>query len=137
MSNKNKAKNKKPQNTPSKSFKFEGNWYALIVMIFAFILYANTLNHGFVLDDDLVSAKNSFVMEGKVGKIFTSSYHEAFTGKPDRNYRPMSMAAFAIEKNFVAKNQDGSLSPGVFHFFNLVFYWLWIVIHFSQKDIQR
>jgi tetratricopeptide (TPR) repeat protein len=122
MSNKNKAKNKKPQNTPSKSFKFEGNWYALIVMIFAFILYANTLNHGFVLDDDLVSAKNSFVMEGKVGKIFTSSYHEAFTGKPDRNYRPMSMAAFAIEKNFVAKNQDGSLSPGVFHFFNLIWY---------------
>lgn len=122
MSKKNKAKKKKQQKAPSKPFKFEGNWYALIVMAFAFFLYANTLGHGFVLDDDLVSAKNSFVKEGKIGKIFTSSYHEAFTGKPDRNYRPMSMAAFAIEKNFAPRSEDGNLSPGTFHFFNLVWY---------------
>lgn len=122
MSKKNKAKKKKHQKEPSKPFKFEGNWYALIIMAFAFLLYANTLGYEFVLDDDLVCAKNSFVKEGEIGKLLSTSYYEAFTGKPDRKYRPMSMIAFAIENNFVAQNEDGSLSPGVFHFFNLVWY---------------
>lgn len=36
----------------------------LMVGLFTILLYSNTLNHGFVLDDDLVCTKNSFVQAG-------------------------------------------------------------------------
>lgn len=123
MAKKNKSKKARKKESVKKPFVFEGNWYALIVVAFAFLLYANTIGHGFVLDDDLVSAKNNFVKEGQIGKILTSSYHEAFTGKPDRNYRPLTMVAFAIENNFAGKDpKTGQPYPTVFHFFNVLWY---------------
>lgn len=122
MAKKNKSKKTTKKVQANKPFVFEGNWYALIVIAFAFLLYANTIEHGFVLDDDLVCAKNDFVKEGQIGKILTTSYHEAFTGKPDRNYRPLTMVAFAIENNFSGEDKTTQPSPTVFHFFNILWY---------------
>ncbi|MBT8189409.1 MAG: DUF1736 domain-containing protein, partial [Bacteroidia bacterium] len=103
---------------PKSSFKIKWDWYTIGVIAVAFLVYANTLNHGYVLDDDLVCAKNRYVSSGfsGIGDIFTHSLHEGFTGTPDRNYRPVMMAAFAIEKQFFGE------SPQTHHFFNVFWY---------------
>jgi len=91
---------------------------AFVIFAFAFLLYANTINHGFVLDDDLVCKKNTFVQEGIGGikDIFTHSWYYGFSQTPDRYYRPMMLAGFAIEKQFFGN------SPFVYHLFNVLEY---------------
>jgi len=91
---------------------------AIVIFTFAFLLYANTINHEFVLDDDLVCKKNAFVQAGLGGikDIFTHSWYYGFSGTADRYYRPMMLAGFAIENDFFGN------SPKVYHFFNVLEY---------------
>ncbi len=98
---------------------FNLNWIGFLLPIIAFLLYFNTINHGYVLDDELVCNKNGFVQkEGMSGlyDIFTSSFHQGFTNKPDLHYRPMMMAAFTIEKSIFGNKNT------VFHFFNIFWF---------------
>ena len=116
---KKKSKPSSPKKTKSISSNYQNNWLVPIgVFIFAFLLYANTINHGFVLDDDLVCNKNGFVQEGIGGikDIFTHSWYYGFSSSDDRYYRPMMLAGFAIEKQFFGN------SPSVYHFFNVLEY---------------
>lgn len=54
-------------------------WHRLILFTAAFMLYANTLRNGFVLDDNIVLCKNEFVKKGFAGipDILT---HDSFKG---------------------------------------------------------
>ncbi|MEM1320689.1 MAG: tetratricopeptide repeat protein [Bacteroidota bacterium] len=98
-----KASRKKTKKKPIKAKKQAAvkDWMlGLAVAVFGFILYANTIQHGFVLDDPLVCVKNDYVQEGfgGLGKIFTGTWYEGFNGEQGRYYRPMMLAGFAIEK---------------------------------------
>jgi tetratricopeptide (TPR) repeat protein len=97
---------------------------SLVVGLFAVLLYANTLNHRFVLDDDLVCSKNRFVQEGFTGlaDIFSSSWYEGFHGEKDSYYRPMMLAGFAIEKSLFGH------SPKVYHAMNIFWYGISMII---------
>lgn len=124
---KKKSKKTTPKKIKSTSSANQTHWYAAIgIFIFAFLLYANTINHGFVLDDDLVCKKNRFVQEGIGGikDIFTHSWYYGFSGVSDRYYRPMMLAGFAIEKQFFGN------SPAIYHFFNVLEYALGCVFLF-------
>ena len=114
---KNKLKkNQKKSTTPKNQSQ---KWLsALAVFAFAFLLYTNTIGHGYVLDDDLVCNKNQFVQDGFAGikDIFTHSWYYGFTNTPDRYYRPMMLASFAIE-NSVLGNE-----PSTYHFMNVLYY---------------
>ena len=125
------AKKKSTKPTPKKqkssSSTDRTHWFiAIAIFAFAFILYANTINHGFVLDDDLVCKKNNFVQEGIGGikDIFTHSWYYGFSQTSDRYYRPMMLAGFAIEKQFFGN------SPTIYHFFNVLEYALGCVFLF-------
>ncbi len=136
MAKKKEATNKKKKKVAKNQEKRHVDnhlWYAFIPMIAAFVLYFNTLNHQFVLDDDLVCIKNKFVQKKGIdglGDIFTSSFHEGFTGNPDANYRPMMMAAFTIEKALFREKINGSTrtpesvdkEAKIYHFFNIFWY---------------
>lgn len=116
---KKKSKKSSPKKIKSISSDYQNNWLVPIgIFLFAFLLYANTINHGFVLDDDLVCKKNAFVQAGILGinDIFTHSWYYGFSGTSDRYYRPMMLAGFAIEKQFFGN------SPTVYHFFNVLEY---------------
>lgn len=92
--------------------------YAIAVALFSMLLYLNTLNHGFVLDDDLVCVKNEFVQKGfsGLGDIFTSSWYEGFNGEKDNYYRPMMLAGFAIEKGMFGHGAK------IYHAMNILWY---------------
>ena len=38
--------------------------YLLLLFIFTFLLYGNTIKHDYVLDDDIVTRGNKFVQQG-------------------------------------------------------------------------
>lgn len=102
--------------------------YYIIIFIAAVALYANTLKHSYVLDDNLI-LKNSYVLDGFRGvkDIFSHGFMHGVTGKNELTYRPIVLLSFAIESQFFGGNST------VGHFVNvllfamcgvLLFYWL-------------
>jgi tetratricopeptide (TPR) repeat protein len=90
----------------------------IIIVVFSFVLYLNTLNHGFVLDDVAVVEQNQFVKKGIKGipEILTTFYWQGFTNANAGLYRPLSLIFFAAEYE-ISPNQ-----PKIHHFFNIVYY---------------
>ncbi|KAB1065691.1 tetratricopeptide repeat protein [Salibacter halophilus] len=89
-----------------------------IIPVFAGLLYVNTLNHQFALDDYSVIVNHSYVQDGidGIGDILTTNYRHGQGGFNDGLYRPLSLVSFALEKAFFGMN------PKVSHFLNLLFY---------------
>mgnify|MGYP006075667195 FL=1 len=95
----------------------------LLIGFLGFLLYSNTLTHGFVLDDKIVITENQFTKQGVSGirDIFTHDSMTGFFGKDKKlvaggRYRPLSMAIHAIEWELYGE------SPSVYHFINVVCY---------------
>ncbi|MEI7725578.1 MAG: tetratricopeptide repeat protein [bacterium] len=97
-----------------------------LLFLFAFILYGNTINHDFALDDDIVTRKNIFVQEGFAGipMIFSKGFLYGFNQRNDQSYRPISLLSLAVETGFFGSK------PGVHHFLNILYYALACVVLF-------
>ena len=118
---------KKPISTASKptvknqphqsSFNFK-LWGAVISFATAFILYANTFHHGWVLDDYGVLKDNRVIKSGIQGIpiILTTTYRYGINHLTDNLYRPLSQIMFAIEWEILPDN------PGFHHIINVLFY---------------
>ncbi|MFH0895872.1 MAG: tetratricopeptide repeat protein [Bacteroidota bacterium] len=104
-----------------KEIKQKSFYIALI--IFAFILYGNTLYNKYSMDDDFVTNNNQTIQKGVSGipEIFQTRYSE---GKYQYEYRPIVKSIFAIEYEIFGMN------PGVSHFFNILLYALTCVLLF-------
>jgi protein O-mannosyl-transferase len=90
----------------------------VVLAFLGFLIYANTLNHDFALDD-YSAIKENFVTQkgvGGLGDIFTESYRYGYWNSKGTLYRPVSLAMFAIEWEIM---ED---SPGFHHFVNVLFY---------------
>ncbi|MBL0342615.1 MAG: hypothetical protein IPP71_17995 [Bacteroidetes bacterium] len=71
----------------------------LIIAILGFILYSNTLNHSFTLDDYSVILENRLTKQGPsaIPEIFKTSYRYGYYFTDDNLYRPIVKAMYAIE----------------------------------------
>jgi len=93
-----------------------------IVFAFALLLYANTLDLKYTLDDSLMITENDFTKKGVSGikDILTNDAFVGFLGKnnllPGGRYRPLSQVMFAIEKEIFGFN------PFVGHLINILLY---------------
>lgn len=100
-------------------------WHYFALFVIAAGIYANTLHHDFVLDDEVVITHNRFVQQGISGipSIFS---HDSFAGyrRVDEGstiveggrYRPLSLTFFALLYSvFGAK-------PFVYHLFSIIIY---------------
>jgi protein O-mannosyl-transferase len=98
----------------------------LLFLVFAFILYGNTIPNGYALDDEYVTLNNTSVMKGLAGipEIFTTHYTEGSNAKFTYGYRPVVKATFAIENQFFGQN------PHVSHFINVLLYALTAIVLF-------
>ncbi len=86
---------------------------SLLIFGFALLLYANTLGHGFVLDDSIVITDNMFTKQGVQGisGIFSKDTFFGFfkvEGKETLvsggRYRPMTLALFALIYQMFGEN---------------------------------
>lgn len=97
----------------------------LFFFVLAFLLYANTLGHGFVLDDQATLTENRWVQEGVSGipKLLQTNSYAGFLPEdtPENlleggRYRPLTLVAFAVLKQFFGT------SKAVFHLFAVLLY---------------
>lgn len=107
---------KKTQAGPVTQASFR--YYYILIAALSVLLYANTLKHGFVLDDTAVVENNQFVKEGIKGipKILTTFYWEGYWNSNAGLYRPLSLVSFAIEYSLSPNN------PFIHHAFNVAYY---------------
>ncbi|MEO8236323.1 MAG: tetratricopeptide repeat protein [Flavobacterium sp.] len=103
------------------------SWMFWLLGIVSFFLFANTLMHGFVLDDIAVIEQNKFVKNGIAGipDILTTFYWQGYWDSNAGLYRPMSLISFAIEWQFMPNN------PFIHHFCNVILYSLNILLLFT------
>ena len=95
----------------------------IVIILASFMLYGNTISHGYVLDDSIVITQNNYTQKGIAG-IPEILSNDSFTGWhglkknviAGGRYRPLSLVSFAIEYQFFGAN------PHVSHFLNILFY---------------
>ena len=134
------------------SFKIKEKWKPhLVFAIFAFLLYGNTLNHFYALDDVMVITNNRFTQQGIKGipdifkydsfvGDFLSLYDEDVSADQlnrelnynvGGRYMPLLLVTFALEVEFWGKeilypNSNNKLritgNPFVSHLNNLILY---------------
>ncbi len=90
----------------------------LILALFCFLIYTNTLSHDYALDDYSAIKENRITKKGFDGlyEIFTKHYRFGYWNSPGTLYRPVSLAMFAVEWD-IAEDK-----PGFYHFMNVLLY---------------
>ena len=106
---------------------------ALVLMAISFVLYGISVGFGYIQDDQLFIWDNSFVQNGFAGlaDIFGNDSLLGFYKDPKLmleggRYRPIPLATFAIEVGLFGKD-----SPGVAHFFNVLYYSITVVLLYA------
>ncbi len=112
----------------------------LIIMLFAFVLYANTLGHDYVQDDAIVITDNMFTTQGVSGILGLLQYDTFYgffkeEGKANLvsggRYRPLTPVMFAIGWQFFGHN------PFIGHLLNILFYGLIGILIFEIISLFR
>ena len=90
----------------------------VLVGLLAFVLYFNTVDHQYVLDDFSLISDNTVTTKGLKGipTIFQNHYRVGYYLIDDGIYRPLSVAMFALEWELSPNN------PHLSHWLNLLFY---------------
>ncbi len=100
-------------------------WWYFIVFALAIVLYANTISHQFVVDDDVVITGNTYVQKGISGIPYIvthdsfAGYHKVGQGESileGGRYRPLSLVFFAALYSAFGPN------PLPFHLFSILLY---------------
>lgn len=89
-----------------------------VVIGIGVLIYLNTLNHGFVLDDEAVISKNKFVQQGISGwgDILSTFYWKGYWNENSGLFRPLSLLMFSLEWQVLPGN------PFIHHFVHLLVY---------------
>ncbi|MEO5572422.1 MAG: tetratricopeptide repeat protein [Bacteroidia bacterium] len=98
----------------------------IIIAAFSFLLYANTLNHNYAVDDGTVMQNNKIVKKGisAIPEIFSTRYRAGFWERKENMYRPLSLVMFAIEWQLSPEK------PFLGHLVNVLLYMLTGVLLF-------
>ncbi len=119
-------------------FPFTFNVKCIILLLLGFVFYANTLQNGYLLDDNLVIVENDYVQQGFSGipKILSADSFDSFMKKTglDRHklsggrYRPLSIVVFAIEHAIFGE------SPFMRHLVHILCFCLLLLVMFWFAD---
>ncbi len=130
---------KRPETRTWQSLLNDLRMQTALVFALAFALYANTLGHGFVLDDGLVLSDNAYVHLGIRG-IPDILSHDSFHGTlgdsenlSGGRYRPLSLVMFALEVSFFG------MKPFAHHLVNVLLYCLVgvVLLRWSRRVVFK
>ncbi|MDR2009861.1 MAG: tetratricopeptide repeat protein [Bacteroidales bacterium] len=125
--------------------KLKSYTYQIIIVVFTFILYNNTLGHQYALDDKMTIWNNKFTQNGINGIRDILSYDSmaGMFGKESRDleggrYRPLSLITFALEVELfgkettdVAARESFIGNPMISHLNNILLYCISLLILFT------
>ncbi|MFM1745356.1 MAG: hypothetical protein RLZZ630_1293 [Bacteroidota bacterium] len=116
---------KKSSSAPSRTIS--RTWVSVFLFLVSALLYANTIGHGYTVDDGTVIENNRFTKQGLDGLdgIFGQSYRAGFWDRKEGLYRPLSVAMFAIEWELAPEQ------PWLGHLLNILIYGACSVVLFS------
>ncbi|MBL4654730.1 MAG: glycosyltransferase family 39 protein, partial [Bacteroidia bacterium] len=117
---KDRKKEKFSSNSKNHSL-FDNNYFiGIVLFVFSILLYQNTFNNGYALDDHTVISANKFTKQGisAITTIFTHAYWFGYDGSNNAVYRPFSLIIFAIEYDLFGK------SAKISHIINVTLYGL-------------
>lgn len=99
----------------------------IVIAAFAILLYSNTFDHDYALDDDVITRANRYVQMGYEGipLIFKKGFYHGFNNVNEGSYRPIVLMNMAIEKELFGND------PKYGHIFNVLFYALSALLLFS------
>lgn len=100
----------------------------IILIVVVLILYGNSINYEFTVDDNIFYAKHTSVQKGisGIGEIFTHGSLEKYNGmKGVQPYRPVTLTSFAIQKQLF--NNDAAKA----HLVNVLLYILLVLALFN------
>ena len=100
----------------------------LLIVAVVIMLYGQSINFQFTLDDDLFYLKHKSVQQGMEGvaDIFTKGSLNQFDGTTGvQPYRPVTLTVFAIQKTLFDN------SPSAAHFVNVILYILVVLVLFG------
>lgn len=102
-------------------------FWSTLILVLCCVLYANTLQHGFVLDDAGVVSENKLVQQGISGipKLISNTLFYGLEGVNKETWRPLTMTLYALEVECFG------LSPFHFHLLNVLLYGLCVVLLFD------
>lgn len=96
-----------------------------ILFFGSLLLYANTFHHQYALDDEIVISKNEYVLRGIDGftDIFSKDLFDSFYKQMNTSaqlaggrYRPLAVASFAIEQEFIGTRENANFEPNSWDF---------------------
>jgi len=102
-------------------FPFTKTWIPYVILALAgFVFYINTAKNEFALDDGIIINDNEYVMQGVSGldSVMSKDAYQSFykhmhaqAQLAGGRYRPLSIASFAIEQEFIGKYPGGIVPP--------------------------
>jgi protein O-mannosyl-transferase len=134
---KTSARQGKAAAAPSAPESVKPAWYTqtafrmkVVLFLFSFVLYGNTMKNGYSLDDLYVTYNNPVVKKGiaAIPQILSSRYinlNAEEGGTMNFGYRPLTKAMFAVEHQLFGEN------PGMSHLINILLYALTLTLLFS------
>jgi len=120
------TKKTKPTKTPvKKNSSKKKSYYGFFLFFFTFLLYSNSIFNAYNLDDEMVTRHHVLTSQGikAIPQIFSSPYYSNSDGVA-YEYRPVVLASFAIEHQFLGED------PHTSHFINVLLYALSILVLF-------
>lgn len=115
--------------------KYTQHWWFWFVLVF--VLYFNTLNHQYVIDDQIVVTNNQLTQQGvsALPEIFSHSFLYGYDGREDESYRPLSLATFAMERTFFEANPFMShLLQVILYAFTIMILFKWLQLLFEKHN---
>ena len=102
----------------------------IALAVITLLVYANTLQNGYVLDDMGVIEKNILVKKGFAGipELLVTPRFKGFEHIVNDSYRPLSLVTFAVEYQVFGPN------PTEGHLFNILFFAGCVVLLFLFLD---
>ena len=122
---KSQATSKNKQKEIPNALSYKRQWFFRgLVFISALMIYSNTFEFGYSLDDDIYALKNRFVQQGfsALPDIFNKGSLVGFNNANESNYRPLVLLNFMVDKHFFGNN------PHFEHKLNVVLFGLSCVL---------
>lgn len=103
---------------------------ALVLFIVAWVVFANTLQHGYAWDDSIAITENPRTLEGLSGVPEHFQFRSRYALADFNGYRPISLTSLSLDIELFGENPQAAHKMQVFYFSMLV-----VILFFTLRQL--